>query len=438
MVSSNPVNILVDLIRFNTTNPPGNERECVYHVKDILEKSGIETQIFYLDERRPNLLAKIEGTGESPPILLYGHVDVVTTEGQRWEHPPFEGKIVDGFIWGRGALDMKGGVAMMISAVLRIKEEKFKPSGDILLLILSDEEGGGDFGARYMVENHPDLFKDVKYAIGEFGGFTLHIGGRRFYPIMVSEKRICWLRLKTRGRRGHGSIPMKNGAMAKMGKVLVKLNHRDTPIHVTKVVKDMFSGISREVGFPMNIFFRLLINPAFTDIILKLLGEKSIIFEPLLRNTVNPTIIKGGDKVNVIPGEITLDLDGRLLPGYSPEDLMEELRRILGGISDEVEMEIVRYDEGPSEPDMGLFTLLGEILRDLDEQAIPIPMLLSGATDARFFSKLGIQTYGFIPMNLPEDFKFMELIHSTNERIPISALEFGANAIYELLKRYKI
>src|SRR5215204_4312029 len=205
-IYTRPVEILQRLIRFNTTNPPGHEAECIAYIRGLLTEAGIESTIIEKTAGRPNLIARIQGAGKAPPLLLYGHVDVVTTQNQQWEHPPFEGQLIDGFVWGRGALDMKGGVAMMLAAFLRANAEGLQPPGDILLAIVSDEEVGGDDGAKFLVEHHAELFKDIRYAIGEFGGFSLNVGKQRFYPIMVAEKQVCWMKATVRGRGGHGSI----------------------------------------------------------------------------------------------------------------------------------------------------------------------------------------------------------------------------------------
>src|SRR6266568_4150158 len=182
-----PAELLQQLIRFNTTNPPGNEAECITYIKDLLTEAGVQTSIIARDPARPNLLARFKGQGNASPLLLQGHVDVVTTENQRWQYPPFEGKEVDGYIWGRGALDMKGGVAMMLAAFLHAKAEGVSLPGDVVLAVLSDEEAGGNYGAKYLVEQHADVFQDVHYAISEFGSFPLYLGGRKFYPIQVAE-----------------------------------------------------------------------------------------------------------------------------------------------------------------------------------------------------------------------------------------------------------
>jgi acetylornithine deacetylase/succinyl-diaminopimelate desuccinylase-like protein len=429
-----PAEILQRLIRFDTTNPPGNERQCISFINALLTEFGIDTAILSRTPERPNLIARLRsGQRNVSPLLLYGHVDVATTKDQEWNHPPFEGRLQDGFIWGRGALDMKGGIAMMLSAFLRCKIEGLDLPGDIVLAIVSDEEMGGDFGSRYLVESHPDLFDGILYAIGEFGGFTLHIGNRRFYPIMVAEKQRCWLRATMRGPGGHGSMPVRGGAMAKLSQLLQKLDKNRLPIHITPVANQMFKAIASSLGGLKGLILSQLTNPLLTNWVLNLLGESGHIFDPLLHNTVSATVLRGSDTINVIPSEISVDLDGRLLPGFGPEDLIAELRNLIGN---EIELDIIRFDPGPAEPDMGLFSTLAEILCNADPDAIPVPLLLSGVTDAQSFSRLGIQTYGFLPMLLPKDINFSQMIHGANERIPVEALDFGTKAIYKLLRQY--
>lgn len=432
-IHERPVEILQKLIQFNTTNPPGHEAACIGYIRDLLNEAGIESTLIANDPDRPNLIARLPGEGKAPPLLLYGHVDVVTTENQPWQQPPFEGKLIDGYVWGRGALDMKGGVAMMISAFLRANAEGLRPSGDILLAIVSDEEAGGNFGAKFLVKEHPELFKDIKYAIGEFGGFTLTIGGKRFYPIMISEKQICWMKATVRGQGGHGSVPEKGGAAAKLARLLKALDEKDLPIHVTPPAKMMVEAMASALGGPLGLILRQLANPALTDFVLKTLGSRGRTFYPLFRNTVSPTILHGSSKINVIPTEISVELDGRLLPGQTPEDMLRELRAIL---EDDVQLDVIQFDPGPAEPDMSLFDSLAGVLKEADPEGVPVPLLLSGVTDGRFFAQIGIQTYGYLPMTLPEDFNFSQIIHAADERVPAAAIEFGAQAIYNALRKF--
>lgn len=427
-----PTEILQSLIRFDTTNPPGNERPAIEYIAQLLTSAGFEIKLLALSPDRPNLVARLSGRGESPPILLYGHTDVVTTEGQQWKVPPFEGVLADGCVWGRGALDMKGGLAMMISALLRLKSEGVSPPGDVLFAAVTDEENLGTYGARFLVEQHPDLFAGVRYALGEFGGFTFYLGSRRFYPIMVAEKQCCFITATVRGQAGHGSIPVRGGAMARMGRLLQQLDRRRLPVHVTPAARMMLDALANSQPALVRFALRQLLNPMFTDRILDLLGEKGRVFDPLLHNTVSPTMLRASEKINVIPGEVTLGLDGRLLPGLPQQVLLDELSKL---VDKDIELKIENYEPGPQKVDMGFFDPLADVLRKLDPAGLPVPLLLSGVTDARFFSKLGIQTYGFVPMKLAPDFVFTNMIHAADERIPVEALDFGAEAIYQAVQR---
>jgi acetylornithine deacetylase/succinyl-diaminopimelate desuccinylase-like protein len=432
-VHERPAELLQRLIRFDTTNPPGRERECVSYIDALLTEAGYETTIRSRDPERPNLVARLPGRGTASPLLMHGHVDVVTTDGQRWSQPPFEGKIVDGYVWGRGALDMKGGVAMMLSALLRAKAEGLDPPGDVIFCALSDEEGFSAYGAQFLVEQHAELFEGVRHAIGEFGGFATYVGGRRFYPIQVSEKQICTVKATVNGPGGHGAIPVRGGATARLARILLKLDRTSLPVHVTPVVRDMFGAVAGASPFPRNLLVRQLLNPALTDRLLRTMGSRARAFFPLFHNTVSPTMVRASEKVNVIPSEANVTMDGRLLPGFGPSDMLSELRDVLG---DDVDLEVVRYDEGAVEPDMTLFGTLAGILKELDPDGLPIPNLMVGVTDGRFFSRLGIQTYGFLPMNLPAGFDFWSTVHGADERAPVQAVEFGAEAVYRALQRF--
>jgi acetylornithine deacetylase/succinyl-diaminopimelate desuccinylase-like protein len=428
-----PAELLQQLIRFDTTNPPGNEAECVGFVRSLLEEAGCETQTYAKDPARPNLVARLQGAGDSPPLLLQGHVDVVTTTGQKWQRPPFGGDLVDGEIWGRGAVDMKGAVAMFVSAFVRAARGELELPGDVILVVLSDEENGGDFGAKFLVEEHPELFEGIRHALGEAGGISQVIAGKRFYPIQLGEKQICWLKATVRGPGGHGAMIHRDGTMARLARMLDDLNRKRLPIHVTPIVREMIETIAANLPRPKRELMLALLKPAVADRVLPKLGSKMRPIETLLRNTVNATIVHGGEKVNVIPAQIDVELDGRLLPGSTPDDLITELHGIVG---DDIEVELVRHDPGPAEPDLALLEMLAGILRELDPEGIPMPLLQAGVTDARFFAQLGIQTYGFIPMRLPAEFPVLQIVHAADERIPVAALEFGTEAVTRALQRF--
>ena len=432
-LQENPTELLAQLLRFDTTNPPGNERECIEWIRGLLEEIGCEVRILAGSPERPNLITRLRGAGAAPPLLLQGHVDVVAARGD-WQHPPFAGELHDGYLWGRGALDMKGGVAMMLAAFMRTVAAGRVPPGDVILCLMCDEEAGSDLGARFLVEEHPELFEGVRYALGEFGGFSLPLAGRTFYPIMVAEKQVCWTRATFRGPAGHGSMPLADGAMGRLGRLLASIDGRRLPVHVTSVTAAMVEAIATELPAPLALPLRGLLKPALTDRLLDALGERTRIFDPLLHNTVSPTIVGGGEKINVIPDEVSLELDCRLLPGFAPQDIFAELRARSGV---EMDLEVIQNDVVAGEPDLGLFGMLADALRELDASARPIPMLLPGVTDGRFFSRLGIQTYGFLPMQLPEDMRFMSLIHAPDERLPAASVDFGTRAIERALERFR-
>ena len=427
-----PVELAQRLIRFDTTNPPGNEAACIDFLRGVLSEAGIDSEIYAKAPDRPNLVARIAG-GNKAPLLLQGHVDVVTTAGQRWARPPFGGELYDGYVWGRGAVDMKGPVAMLVSAFLRAKREGTTLPGDVILAVLADEENGGDMGARFLAEEHADLFAGVRFALSEFGAFSLELSGRRFYPIQVAEKQICWLKATIHGKGGHGALINRGGTMARLGRLLRDLDRRRLPIHVTAVARDYVERVAAALPRPKRDILLATLRPRMADRALQLLGEQGRRLEPLLRNTVTATIVRGGEKINVVPSTIELELDARALPGFAPDEVMHELRSVIGG---DVDVELVRHDPGPPEPDLALFDKLADTLRELDPEAIPVPFMQPGVTDARFFAPLGIQTYGFVPLRLPADFRFLELVHAADERVPVSALEFGAEAIFRALQRF--
>jgi acetylornithine deacetylase/succinyl-diaminopimelate desuccinylase-like protein len=428
-----PAELLKRLIRFDTTNPPGNERECIAFIEDLLRDAGIESTLHARDPERPNLLARLPGRGAAPPLLLYGHVDVVSTAGQAWQHDPFAGSEHDGYIWGRGAVDMKGGVAMMLSAFLRAKAEGLEPAGDVLFCALADEEGMSRYGAEWLVREHAELFDGVRFAIGEFGGFTMHQRGRRFYPIQVAEKQICTLAATVRGPGGHGSMPLRGGATARLGEMLERLDRESLPIHVTPVAREMLTRMADALPRAQAIVLRQLLRPAIARAMLPRMGERARMTGAMLRNTASPTIIETSKKFNVIPSEIRVTLDGRLLPGFQPDDLIREVRALIG---DDVELEVLLHDPGPPEPDLGMFATLAGVLERADPGAVAVPLLMPGVTDARFFALLGIQTYGFTPMKLPPDFNFWAGVHGSDERVPVDGIAFGADAIHTALERF--
>jgi acetylornithine deacetylase/succinyl-diaminopimelate desuccinylase-like protein len=367
--------------------------------------------------------------------LLYGHVDVVPADKAEWRHPPFAGELVDGELWGRGALDMKGGVAMLVAALLRTAGERVEPAGDLVLSLACDEETGSELGAKYLVEEHGGFFQGVRFALSEIGGFTEWVGSRRLYPVQVAEKQRCLVRAIIRGPGGHPSTVVRKTAAAKLGRLLTRLEKRRLPVHVTPVVRDMVRAMAGALPPHQRLALRPLLVPPLTDRLLDVFGKDAASLDPLLHNTATPTVLRGGGSTNVIPTEIAVDLDGRVLPGQTPRDLIRELEDLAPGIA---EFEIDREEPaGRAEPDLTLYPLLAEIIREHDPEGTPMPTLVPGYTDARYFAQLGIQTYGFLPMRLPRHIT-TALIHAPDERIPADAVEFGTRCVFEAIRRYRV
>jgi acetylornithine deacetylase/succinyl-diaminopimelate desuccinylase-like protein len=324
-------------------------------------------------------------------------------------------------------------VAMMVNAMLQAKA-KGGAAGDLVLAVLADEEAGGNQGAKFLVDKHADLFAGIKHGIGESGGVVQHLGGKRFYPIMVSEKRGCQILATLRGPGGHGSIPAHGGAMAKLGALLTTLDSARLPVHITPPVKLLLEGMRDALDEPWKQRMASLLDPALADATLGELGPLGRNLDAALHNTVNATIVSGGLKVNVIPSEVSVMLDGRLLPGYGPDDMLHELREVVGP-----EPELAVQLVGPAQPEVDLsqMEVLASILREADPGCVPLPFLVTGGTDARHFARLGIRTYGFLPLNNPADFNGSATIHAADERVPVSALEFGAKCVFEAVMRYR-
>lgn len=426
--------LLIGLIQADTINPPGHTVAAVEIVEAVFDTYGISTQRYFSDPMKPALVVRIPGAGTASPLLIHGHLDVVPVRDQTWLRDPLGGEVVDGDIWGRGALDMKGPIVMMIEALLRVHATEAPPAGDILLCIVPDEEVGGTAGARFLVEQHPELFDGIQYAIGEFGGFPFVLDGTRFYPIQISERRGVEFDITFVGTPGHGSMPVRRQSMAKLGSALTRLDRGRLPVHLTPPARLMIGAFVEHSSGSTRIALRGLLDERTAGPVLRMLGSQLGVLEPMLRNTVSPTVVSGGDKVNVIPAETRLRLDGRLLPGLTPESMRDELVDLLGPDA-EIGFEAERSGI-PAVPDMGLFDTMADAIRVMDPEGVPIPYMTPAVTDARWFSQLGIHCYGFTPMTLPDEFAFQTTVHGENERIPISGLEAGADALTVFLSRY--
>lgn len=426
-----PVDLLQELIRIDSSG--GNDGACVRHLGQVLSRGGVEPTFLALEPERPNLVARLPGRREAPPLLLYGHVDVVPASPEGWSRTPFSGDLVDGEMWGRGALDMKAGVAMLGTAFLDTAHAGLPP-GDVILILTVDEETGSRAGMGFLVDRHPELFAGVRYALSEFGGFTQWHGSRRFAPIQVAEKQRCLIRATATGPGGHAASVVADTAAEKLARLLARLTTRRLPLHASAPARLMLDAIASHLPVHERLGFRALRHPMLGRLLLPLLGADGRRLEPLLRNTATPTVIDGGTATNVIPTEITVEIDGRVLPGLTPGTLLDELRALVGDLA---RFELASVEPAaPAEPDLGLFDLLAGVLREHDPDCLPIPMLLPGYTDARHVARLGIQTYGYLPMRLPRTIS-AALIHAVDERVPASEIAFGAACIADVIQRYR-
>jgi acetylornithine deacetylase/succinyl-diaminopimelate desuccinylase-like protein len=423
------------LIRFDTSAPDGRERELIGWLAPQLEAAGLEVRVLARDPERLNIVARLRGRGEAPPLLLHGHIDVVPVSGQKWSVDPFAGEIRDGMLWGRGALDMKGGVAMLLTAVARAAAGP-PPAGDLILCVMSDEEQGSAFGASFLVDEHAELFAGVRHAIGEFGGFSFPMLGKRVYPIQVAEKQRAVVRLVAEGEAGHGALGGRNSAVTALAQSTRKIGKTGLPVHVTPVAAAMLDAMASAVGSPFGGVLRALGNERISGPALRVLGDQAAAIAPMLRNTATVTHLAAGDPaaINVVPARAEAHLDCRVLPGYGAEELLAELRPLLArGVRAEVEL-IEQVDPAV---DWSLYPLLAGLLSEADPDGHPVPMLLAGVTDGRHFARLGIQHHGFLPMQLPPELGFQSLLHAADERVPVAALDFGAGILTRLLERYQ-
>lgn len=424
------------LLRLNTTNPPGNEILCAQYLREVLEREGIESTLIEAAPGRANLVARLSGTGKAGgPLLLTGHTDVVPAEPQHWRFDPFSGEIADGYIWGRGAVDMKQIVAANLMAMLLLKRSGASLSRDLIFAAVADEEAGCTYGSKWLVEEHPELVQ-AEYGLNEIGGFQLHINGKRIYPIQVAEKGVVWLKLTTHGAPGHGSMPHGDNAVCKLARAIDRLARNPLPVHVHPVSKAFLDNLADALGYPAKALLTLLTKPALSDYALRLLPdkEKAKAFNAMLRNTATPTVLEAGRKENVIPGQATVTLDCRILPGQTRADLLRELRAAIG---EPVEIEILL--EAPPhtvQADTPLYRLIEGVLKERDPAGIVTPYLVVGFTDAAYYHRLGTTMYGFSPLQLPPELSFTELFHGHNERVPIEGFRWGVRTFYDVVSRF--
>jgi acetylornithine deacetylase/succinyl-diaminopimelate desuccinylase-like protein len=418
-----------DLIRIDTSNTGDNsgpgERAAAEHVAGLLAEVGLEPTILESDAKRASVVARIEGTDSSrPALLIHGHLDVVPADAADWQVGPFSGEIADGCVWGRGAVDMKDMDAMTLAVVRQRMTEGRRPPRDIVLAFLADEEAGGSYGARFLVDQHRGLFEGVSEAIGEVGGFSATIGGRRLYLIQTAEKGIAWMRLTARGVAGHGSMIQADNAVVTLAEAIARVGRHEWPARETEAAY----AFLREACAALGVEF----TPDDLPGLLEKLGPIAKMVGATVSHTLNPTMLSAGYKVNVVPQAATADVDGRFLPGYE-DDFFGEVDTLLGpGVS----REFVHHDIAVETTfDGDLVDAMSHAILAQDPDARLVPYCLSGGTDAKSFSRLGIRCFGFAPLRLPAELDFAGMFHGVDERVPVDALQFGVRVLDDFLDR---
>ncbi|MFD7060995.1 M20/M25/M40 family metallo-hydrolase [Streptomyces sp. NPDC059906] len=418
------VDLCRELIRIDTSNygdhsGPG-ERKAAEYVAEKLAEVGLEPKIFESHPGRASTVARIEGEDPSrPALLIHGHTDVVPANADDWTHHPFSGEVADGCVWGRGAVDMKDMDAMTLAVVRDRLRSGRKPPRDIVLAFLADEEAGGTYGARHLVDHHPDLFEGVTEAISEVGGFSFTVNEqRRLYLIQTAEKGIHWMKLTVAGTAGHGSMIHRDNAITELSEAVARLGRHKFPVRVTKTTRAFLDELGDALGTDLD--------PENMEGTLAKLGGIAKLIGATLSNTANPTQLGAGYKVNVIPGEATAHIDGRYLPGYE-EEFLADVDRILGP---HVRREDVHANKAVETTfDGALVDAMQSALVAEDPAAKAVPYMLSGGTDAKSFDELGIRGFGFAPLKLPPELDFAGMFHGVDERVPVEGLQFGVRVL---------
>ncbi|KUN84944.1 hypothetical protein AQJ66_15530 [Streptomyces bungoensis] len=422
------VDLCRELIRFDTSNygdhsGPG-ERRAAEYVAGKLAEVGLEPRIFESHPGRASTVARIEGEDPSrPALLIHGHLDVVPANAVDWTHDPFSGEVADGCVWGRGAVDMKDMDAMTLAVVRDRLRSGRRPPRDVVVAFLADEEAGGTYGARYLVDHHPELFEGVTEAISEVGGFSFTVNEqRRLYLIQTAEKGMHWMKLTVAGTAGHGSMIHRDNAITELSEAVARVGRHTFPVRVTKTTRAFLDELGDALGIELD--------PDDMETTLAKLGGIAKLIGATLRNTANPTQLNAGYKVNVIPGEATAHIDGRFLPGYE-EEFLTDLDRLLGP---HVRREDVHTDKAVETTfDGALVAAMQSALLAEDPTAKAIPYMLSGGTDAKSFDDLGIRGFGFAPLKLPPELDFAGMFHGVDERVPVDGLKFGVRVLDRFL-----
>ncbi|WP_404291312.1 M20/M25/M40 family metallo-hydrolase [Glutamicibacter arilaitensis] len=417
--------ITIDTTNFGENNSHG-EREAADYIAELFAEVGLESAIYESAPGRANLVTRIPGSDPSlPALVVHGHLDVVPAIDEDWSVDPFGAELIDGMIWGRGAVDMKDMDAMIIAVIRHLMREQISPRRDLIIAFFADEEAGGDWGSMWMVEQHPEVFAGAGEAISEVGGFSTEIAGQRAYLVQTAEKGIAWIKLAAHGVAGHGSQLNTQNAVTRLAAAVSRIGEYQWPLSYTKTTRALFEELAQICGIEF-----VEENPGE---LLEALGDTSRFVGATLQNTSNPSVLKAGYKHNVLPGYAEALIDCRTLP-MEHESTIEKLRELAG---EHVNLTLLQDQQSLEVPFSGeLVDSMVHALQAEDPEALVLPYMLSGGTDNKALAKLGITGYGFAPLQLPNDLDFTGMFHGVDERVPISALKFGTRVLDRLLRDY--
>ena len=418
-----------ELIRIPSVNfgdGKGDEKDVANYVVKQLAEVNIESTIYESAPGRCNVIARIKGSNPNRPgLVVHGHLDVVPANAADWSVDPFSAELKDGYIWGRGAVDMKNMDAMILATVRSWARTGYVPERDIVLAFFADEEAGSIYGSHYMVKNHPEVFAGCTEAVSEVGGFSVTVaGGKRLYLIETAEKGIHWMKLTAHGRAGHGSVMNDENALTRLTEAVAKIGNYTWPQRYSKTVKAFFKRVADETGKPYD---EKDLQPLLEEV-----GFAARMIGATLQNTANPTMLEAGYKANVIPGSASAVIDGRFIPGFEDE-LNSTIKSLIG---EHITVETITRDKALEVPFEGdLVEAMCNALIKEDAEAIPVPYVMSGGTDNKALADLGIIGYGFSPLKLDSDFDFMAMFHGVDERVPVEGLIFGARVLKDFLEK---
>ncbi|MFJ3616870.1 M20/M25/M40 family metallo-hydrolase [Streptomyces iakyrus] len=417
-----------DLIRIDTTNRGGGdcrERPAAEYAAARLADAGIEPVLLERTQGRTNVVARIEGTDPAADaLLLHGHLDVVPAAAADWSVHPFSGEIRDGVVWGRGAVDMKNMDAMILAVVRGWARQGVRPRRDIVIAFTADEEASAEDGSGFLADEHPELFEGCTEGVSESGAFTFHDGGgRQIYPIAAGERGTAWLKLTARGRAGHGSKVNRDNAVTRLAGAIARIGTHEWPLRLTPTVRAALIDLAALYGIETDL--------TDVDALLEKLGPAAKLVEPTLRNSANPTMLDAGYKINVIPGEAVAHVDGRYMPG-GEEEFRSTLDRLTGP---DVDWEFHHREVALESPvDSPTFAGMRAAVEEFAPEGHVVPFCMSGGTDAKQFSRLGITGYGFTPLKLPDGYDYAAMFHGVDERVPVEALHFGVRVLDRFLR----